>query len=115
MTNPETDMPPIVEAFYAIAELAEALGVSDISQQPGCWEHQVDERWWFAVNAHPQDNRCSRGPEVPAFHAYVEFNGWPAGVFHPVAGGEFAAGTEANEDEFVRAAQAAIEKIRGAR
>ena len=94
------------EAFARIAELATALGVSKIGQLPGCWEHQVDERWWIAVNGGKEARANSDGFEVPSFSAVVKFNGWPAGVIDPYAG-VLAAGAAANEDTFIAALQAA--------
>jgi hypothetical protein len=100
------------EAFAVIAALAEALDVRAINQLPGCWEHQVDDRWWIAVNGHAEQTSCSHGAAVPAYGAYVEFNEWPAAVFTPV-GGEFVAGTAANEEAFIAAVKAATERARG--
>lgn len=91
-----------MDVFESIVMLAERLGVEAISTLPGCWEVQVDERWWFAVNGHREPIACSKGPTVPPVHVYVEFNGWPAGILSP-AGGEFAAGAAANADAFIAA------------
>jgi len=101
----------------AIANLAEALSVSNVKDLPGCWECKVDDRWWFAINAHTTPKAVKLSPsgvahKVDPFHCYVEFNGWPAGVFHLAGGGEFAQGTEANEDAFIDALVAAAERAR---
>jgi hypothetical protein len=98
--------PPIKEAFYEIVMLAERMGVEDINELPGCWECQIDERWWIAVNGHREPAKCSAGPEVPPFTAYVQFNGWPAGIIDPY-GGIIAAGDAANEDAFITALKGA--------
>jgi hypothetical protein len=95
----------LTEAFAEIVALAERLGVSKINEMPGCWEHQVDKRWWIAVNAHAAETPCSMGTKVPPFTAYVQFNGWPAGQIDP-AGGWIAAGEAANEDTFIAALKA---------
>lgn len=100
------------EAFGRLVELALATGATSIKDLPGCWEHDVDGRWWVAVNAHGEPVKCSHGVEVEPFRAYVEFDGWPAGVLTP-DGGEFAAGSEANEDTFIAALVAATEKQGG--
>ena len=90
-----TPRSPTTAAFGTIAELAAALGVRNIKDLPGCWEHRVDDLWWFAINAHAGPVKCSGGIlaplEVPPGHCYLEYNGWPAGCFTPW-GGEIAAG-----------------------
>lgn len=100
-------MTAIAEAFAAIVSLAERLGVTRIDTLPGCWEHDVDGTWWIAVNGRREPLACSRGPVVQPFHAYVEFNGWPAGVFNP-SGGEFVAGAAGNESAFIEAVAKAV-------
>jgi len=77
---------PISEAFSEIANLAMRLGVTNINQREGCWEHRIDDKWWIAINGHPEPVRCSKGAEVPAYNAYVEFNGWPVGLINPYGG-----------------------------
>jgi hypothetical protein len=99
-------MPGLSEAFLEIAQLARRLGVEKINQLPGCWEHQIDKQWWVAVNAKAEAVTCSHGPDVPRFSAYVECNGWPAGLINPVEG-VFAAGAFMNEDSFIDALKAA--------
>jgi len=79
-------MEPLSEAFLEIANLAERLGVSEINKLPGCWEHQIDQRWWIAVNSHGFESECSMGTKVPPLSAYVQFNGWPAGIINPYGG-----------------------------
>lgn len=49
--------------------------------------------------------------EVPAFHCYVEFNGWPAGLLSPYDG-TFAAGEAANEETFIAALEQATERAK---
>lgn len=95
-------MTQVTEAFAEIAALAVRLGVIEINKLPGCWEHQVDERWWIAVNGHNEPVECSRGLKIDPFDCYIEFNGWPAGSLNP-AGGIIAAGEGANEDTFIEA------------
>jgi hypothetical protein len=100
---------PVSEAFIAIMQLAEALGVRDINKLDGCWERDLDGAWFFAVNGHQHEIACSKGAAVPPFHVYLEFNGWPAGIFSP-RGGVIAAGEAANEGTFIEAVNAAIQK-----
>lgn len=105
--------------FGAIAELALALGVRDLCQRDGCWAHQVDDRWWLAVNGkrEPQSvvvtARGGGGEEVsvPQYSAVIYYNGWPAGIVDPF-GGVLAAGEGANEDTFLAALAEAKALIR---
>jgi hypothetical protein len=101
--------PQIAEAFAMIAELGSALGVRDVNKLPGCWEHQVDEQWWIALNGHRETIKDSHGSDVMPFHAVIEFNGWPAGIISP-AGGIIAAGSCANESTFIGALREAAAK-----
>ena len=107
MTSTATQIDkPISEAYYALAEYGLSLGVENLAAIDGCWEHQIDERWWVAANGHREDQQCSHGVAVPPFHWYIEFNGWPAGVIGPFQG-VIAAGEAANEDAFLAALKAA--------
>ena len=68
-------------------ELADVLGPSRASMTiRGCWEYRISDKWLLKLNGHPEEV-----DGIPPFHAYVEFNGWPAGVFNPW-GGEIAIG-----------------------
>lgn len=96
------------EAFALIMQLATSLGVSGINRLDGCWEHAIDGNWRVAVNGHGEPVKCSTGAEVPAFTAYVEWNGWPAGIISP-RGGEIVAGSAANEDTLIAALQKALD------
>jgi hypothetical protein len=108
---------PISTAFYKLAELAEHDGVETISLFPGCWTRQIGKHWWIAVNGHKQPMKASSpkgaskgdGIMVEPFHCYVEFNGWPAGIFSPY-GGALAAGEAANEGTFIAAIDAELAK-----
>ena len=101
---------PVSEAFATIVALAERLGVKRINELPSCWEHQIDEQWWVAINAHQQEIACSTGAPVPPFHAYVTFNEWPAGLFSP-RGGTIVTGEAANEATLIAAVNAAIARL----
>ena len=100
---------PVTLALALIADLCFARGVTGINALPGCHEFAVDEHWWVAVNGHGEPVACSHGPEVPPYSAYVEWNGWPGGIFNR-AGGAFAAGSAANEDAFIAALEKAIKE-----
>lgn len=101
-----TEPTEIAEAFAEIVRLAERRGVTSIGQLAGCWETSVGPSWWIAVNGHAHPVRCTHGVDVPPFAAYVEYNGWPAGLFNP-RGGEFVAGASANESAFIEALRGA--------
>lgn len=98
----------ICTAFDRIAELGIVLGVSPLNKIDGCWECQIDEHWWIAVNGHKTAIKTSDGIKVEPYTCFVKFNGWPAGVFDPVNGGVIAAGTLANEDAFIKAIEEKI-------
>ena len=99
----------IPDAFGKIMALAFRLDIENIKDMDGCWEHQIDEHWWIAVNGHTEDAICSHGPTVSPFHCYIEFNGWPAGLIG-MKDGIIAAGAAANEATFI----AAIDAVLGA-
>ena len=103
---------PIAQAFVEMGNLCIAAGAAPLSKHEGCWEHQVDERWWIAVNGHaqPEKRLTSKGIEIQPFHCYVEYNGWPAGILSPY-GGVIAAGTGANEDTFIEALKLAAKRF----
>ena len=94
----------ISEAFAVVVELATALGVKRINELPGTWDVQIDEHWKVRVNAQKTELDC-----IPPYHASVEWNGFPAGLFSP-AGGIIAAGELANEASFIAAVRARIAK-----
>ena len=110
----ESDMSTKTEqvctAFARIADLACALGKIPMSRFENCWEHQIDKHWWIAVNGHKTKKKTSNGVEVSPFNCYVEFNGFPAGIFDPVNGGVIAAGKLANEETFIKAIESQIPK-----
>lgn len=93
-----------------IAELSRALGMETISNLTTAWEHQVDEKWKVAVNGQKETVTVDK-LKIPPFHFAVWYNGWPAGLMSPFDG-TFAAGSEANEDTFIAALDAAIERAK---
>lgn len=99
----------VCTAFGVIIQLGNALGVRDINQLPGCWEHAVDDQWRIALNGHGDERTAFGRATVPPYHIYVEYNGWPAGLIGP-AGGVIAAGDGATEDTFIAAVEAARDK-----
>jgi hypothetical protein len=115
----------IKEAFMAVVELAEALGVERIDRLPGCWEHKVDAQWFIAVNGHttPKAIRGFAGGAaampgevlfIDPLHVYLEFNGFPAGIIG-MRSGLLAAGSAANEDTLIAALRAATARAKAGR
>lgn len=101
---------PVTQVFSLLADLAFALGVRSIKDLPNTWSHAIDDQWHVCINAHGSDAICNHcRTRIPAFHAYLQFNGWPAGLLHPY-GGTIAAGAVANEDALIEALKQAIAK-----
>jgi len=107
-----TEIEKMCTAFSKIADLALILQAQPMNQYPNCWEYQVDEHWWIAVNGHKTTKKTTGGIDVLPFNCYVEFNGWPAGVFDPVNGGLMAAGSQANENSFIQALENKIKQCK---
>lgn len=99
----------ISSVFSKACDLAIGLGHSEINKLPGCLEITVDEHWWFAINAHQEKVESSKG-NVPAGSIYFEFNGWPAGMVD-AGGGTLCAGALANEEELIKALDAAMLRL----
>lgn len=88
--------------FICLAEYTKRNGVESIKDT--VYHSKVDEHWELWINGTKEQVKVGPNNTVSLkpFYCYVEFNGWPAGFFHPY-GGEFAAGTLANEDTFCEA------------
>ena len=93
----------MVEVFVEIAKLCESMKLPSLNKFPDCWECELDKRWTIIVNGH-REPKMWHDIEIAPFHCYVEYNGWPAGIFSP-RGGSIAAGSEANEDKLIKAIQ----------
>lgn len=100
----------ICEAFARLMQLGIAAGVAPLNKHAGCWEYRIDDKWEIAVNGHKEAKRCSHGVDVEPYHCYVQYNGWPAGIFNP-RGGTIAAGECANENAFIAAMEACLSKL----
>lgn len=98
------------EVFHEIVQYGLALGARDVSKLPGCWEAEIDEHWWVALNAHDHPIKCSQGATVPPYAAFVYFNGWPGGVIDAF-GGSLCAGAIANEEALIAALREARRKV----
>ena len=93
--------------FILVAKVAQKDDAAPLHKHAGCWERQIGDHWWIAVNGHTEPKKCSKGADVPPFNCYVEFNGLPAGQFDPF-GGIIAAGDVDNEEAFAAALEAEI-------
>ena len=91
----------ISEAFLAIIDWATSLGAKHIKDLPGCWEHDLGDQWWIAINGHSVRTDCSHGPIVEPFSAYVEFNGLPCASIGYQEGGII--GSDDMEDRLIDA------------
>jgi hypothetical protein len=94
-------------AMLKIAELAEVLHRVPFGE----WDHQFvsDARWRLCVNGGQQEVwHVDDAIGVPRYHAYVEFNGWPAGLIDP-AGGTIAGNLE---DDLIVALESEIQRAR---
>lgn len=100
--NDARNMDEISLLFVEIVDLAHHRGARNLSAMGKCWETDVDDSWWFAINATGKDLRCSKGVPVPARTAYVEFNGFPFALVSPWTG-VTGCGEVANEDSLIEA------------
>jgi hypothetical protein len=92
--------------FELTAQLAKKDGVVPIGSLPGCWERQIDERWTIVANGHSTPMRY-KNMDIPPYSHVVLYNGLLAGMFDPFDG-MMVSGTEANEDNLIRALEKAI-------
>lgn len=95
-------------AWVGCCMLAKKDGVVPISTAPdGIYRRKFGE-WEIALNGTGEQKAKSEAhPALPPFNAYVQFNGWPAGIIGP-DGGPLAAGSAANEDTFIAAIEAEL-------
>lgn len=100
-----------------LLELAQVHKVVGINHLPGAYELQIDDTWYLAINGHETpitvDPKGCMEAEIPPWHFAVWYNGWIAGIFHPLRGGEFADGTGANLETFSAAIEAHLDEIKG--
>ena len=104
-------MPSTTELWDRIIAIWEVSDLPPMNKIVGCWELEVDEHWWIAVNGHQGPKDCSRDVSVPPYHAYIEWCGWPAGMVSP-KDGIVAAGREANYPALLQALDAHLERRR---
>lgn len=90
--------------FELVTELATKDKVVPIKDK--IWERKIDKHWKIVVNGYNKTKEL-RGVKIPAYHIYVEFNGFPAGFLNPFDG-IICAGKEANIERFIGALETAI-------
>ena len=93
------------EAWLGICALAIKDGVKIPEIPDGIYRRDIAE-WKITFNGTNED-KVDAGIDLPKFEAYVQYNGWPAGLIGP-AGGILAAGAAANEDTFIAAIEAEL-------
>jgi len=94
------------EIFPAICDLHEAEGLPPLNVL-GVWQRPLPGGWYMAMNGSkadvevtPPDGMSAR---VPPYHAALWFNGWLAGLVHPLEGGFLAAGSAGNKETLLAA------------
>jgi hypothetical protein len=101
----------ICQVFMLICEFAELSGAAPLNYHADCWEAEIDDKWKIAVNAHNDPRPTTYGYPVPPISAFLQYNGWPAGIVTPT-GGYMAAGDAANEDALITALNQRIAAIK---
>ena len=51
----------IVEVYSKVVELAVELGVENIKDLPGAWEHRINEHWRLVVNGRDEKVKATGG------------------------------------------------------
>ena len=111
---------PLNASFLLTAALADVLKVPPLNTMGKPWMLDVDSAWTFAVNGTKQDhdlqphNRESMHCTIKPYHMAVWYNGWLAALMTPFDG-TFIAGEAGNEDAFIAALVARLEKEFGGR
>lgn len=104
--------------FPALLDLHRALGLPPIADMPEKhWVCVVDDHWSLYINGsreewRPVDPESGEGPALVCGDVYVVYNGWPAGIVHPAAGGVLCAGEAANEKTLVTALRSAATRAK---
>ena len=103
LTDAEAAKLPIPEAFMLLADTLIATGDAPIN---GKMVHLDLGEWKVWVNGCKEEKKTPTGVDVPCGNAWIEYNGWPAGMISPF-GGVIAAGSCANEQTFCEALERA--------
>ena len=84
-------------------------GAAPIAKLDKPWERKVDDKWTFWVNGQMELSKLPTGAEIQPGECFVEFNGWPAGLFNIITGeGTLAVGAVANYETFCDALRAVL-------
>ena len=108
----------LTDIYCTVAELALAMGARDIGRMPGCWEVDLDEGWYLAVNGHPFE--VGAGPvdgewgQVPARMAAVWCEGVLVGYVDPWQGVVTLDGRHVHIQELIVALNGKIGEVQGA-
>lgn len=90
MSEPTTlgeavDQRGYAQVMVLVGELAHVVGRIPCGE----WEYRFtsDPRWRVCLNGGAQATWTPpEAPAIPRFHAYLEFNGWPAALVNPAEG-----------------------------
>jgi hypothetical protein len=94
---------PITPLIVLIGELAMAKNFKAYQYQ-GTWRYPIDEYWTFELNPH---KHAIKG--IPAYHAAIYYNDFPAGMISPQAE-VLAMGGEVNRQNLKLALKGAVRR-----
>jgi hypothetical protein len=104
-------MTGVPEIYAKAMGYAISTGAENIKDIEGCHILVIDDHWTVAINGHNEITKAAPDGamecSVPPYHVCVWWHGWIAGIVGP-GGGEFAAGSGANEDSFIAAVDSAV-------
>lgn len=110
-------MESIPEAFSKVVDLGLARGHTKICDLPGALVMKLDDNWTVAMHGHdeptdvPEQEGCMGIKGLAPCTVAIYWNGWIAGLVD-AGGGQMAWGAAANEDTFIEALDAAIERAK---
>lgn len=101
-----------LSSIQLILDLHKADGAIPVGEMDGLWNRKLSDEWEIWVNGQLGTMKTPEGVDVGPGDCYVEFNGWPTGIFSLITGeGEIAAGSIANYDTFCLALREAATEI----
>lgn len=104
------------QLWQAIFDLTESHNAPPLSQHKSGWVLRLDDRWCVAINGQSEPLKMRIPPftwtvEVPPFHVYVDYLGWPFAFIAPQTA-SIGCGAEANIDTLYAAIVQATERRR---
>ena len=110
--NPTPQQDALQDVWLALTALAKASGTPCIKDQ--VWHYKISDKWEIWINGNKVKAAGIRSDGRPTsmlnpYEAYIEFNGWPAGIMTPFES-MIAHGTIANIFTLRDAIRAAIKK-----